>query len=40
MVELKYCQTRTEGKMQFHSLLILMEHVFTSLKVCNLKVNM
>ena len=29
-----------EGKLQFHSCLRLMEHMFASLKVCNLKVCM
>ena len=41
MVELKDCQQQEmESKLQFHSRLTLMEHMFTSLKVCNLKVRM
>ena len=40
-LELKECQQQEmEGKLQFHSCLMLMEHMFTSLKVCNLKVRM
>ena len=31
-------QQETEGKLQFHSRLTLMDHMFTSLKFCNLKV--
>ena len=41
MVELKDRQQQeTERKLQFHSCLTLMEHMFASLKVCNLKVCM
>ena len=41
MAELKHRQQQeTEGKLQFHSHLMLMEHTFASLKVCNFKVPM
>ena len=36
MAELK--EQETEGWLQFHSHLPLMEHMFASLKVCDLKV--
>ena len=39
--ELKECQQQEmEGKLQFHSCLTLMEHMFACLKVCDLKVLM
>ena len=41
MVQLKGSQlSETEGKLKFHPRLTLMEHMFTSLKVHNLKVCM
>ena len=41
MGELKDCQQReTEGRLQFHSCPMLMEHRFASLKAQNLKVPM
>ena len=33
-------QWEIEGKLQFHSRLRLMEHMFTSWKVCKLKVGL
>ena len=40
MVELNDTQQKeTEGKLQFHSRLMLMKHMFTSLKVLNLKIH-
>ena len=41
MVELKgHQQQETEGKLQFHSSLSLMERIFASLKAHNLKICM
>ena len=41
MAELKDCQHwEMESKLQFHSCLMLMEHMFAYLKIHNLKVSM